>query len=152
VSRIDKLTKVMAEPELFQDLRVCLERTDDGHCGRCPKCLLNAFAVIAMTGEWPSWYPQGAFDVGHVAAMRPSETRRRYGHEILKLAAANGRDGEWCTALKTHLGVASQSETTKDSAQRQSMHNRSAFVAAPHSQLVDVETRDLPEPMRGARL
>ena len=94
VSRIDKLTRIAAQPELFQEVRVCLERADDGHCGRCPKCLLNTFAVIALTGEWPGWYPQGAFDVSHIAAIRMNETRRRYSLEILRRAAANGHDGE----------------------------------------------------------
>jgi hypothetical protein len=103
VSRLDKLAKIAEEPELFRDVRVCLERADDGNCGRCAKCLLNAFAIVAVTGEWPAWYPQAQFDSRHLASIRFNATRRRYAVEILKWAAANGRDGEWRAALQAHV-------------------------------------------------
>jgi hypothetical protein len=103
VSRLSKLAKVAQQAELFRDVRVCLERADDGHCGRCAKCVLNAFAIVAVTGAWPDWYPQAQFDARHVAAIRFNETRRRYAADILDCAAANGRDGDWRTALAAHV-------------------------------------------------
>jgi hypothetical protein len=127
VSRIDKLIQLAAEPELFQDVRVCQERTDDGHCGRCAKCLLNAFACVAVTGVWPSWYPEGAFDGRHVAAMPLTETRRRYGLEILGRAAENGRHGEWRRALEAHLGAEPPGESGKDAADRHVAHKAGLF-------------------------
>jgi hypothetical protein len=106
ISRLRKLAKVAAEPELFHDVRVCLDRRDDGHCGRCAKCLLNAFAVVAVTGEWPTWYPQEQFDPRHLAAIRFNETRRRFAMDILNCAAANARDGQWRFALQAYLDAA----------------------------------------------
>jgi hypothetical protein len=103
--RITKLAKIAALPDLFRDLRVCLGRTDDGHCKRCGKCLLNAFAIVALTGEWPSWFPESDFDLHDLASMKLTETRRRYGLAILQQAAVNGRDGEWRQALAIRLGV-----------------------------------------------
>jgi hypothetical protein len=102
-SRLSKLARVAGEPELFRDLRVCLGRADDGHCGRCPKCLLNAFAIVAITGEWPVWYPQAQFDSEHLTAIRFNETRRRYAIDILNYAATHGREGDWRIALQAHL-------------------------------------------------
>jgi hypothetical protein len=103
VPRIEKLSQIAAIPELFHDVRVCLERADDGHCKRCAKCLLNAFAHVALTGEWPPWYPEDAFDTSYVAAMRLTETRRRYSSQIVRLARDNAIEGQWRTALELHL-------------------------------------------------
>jgi hypothetical protein len=103
VPRLSKLTSVAQEPHLFGAVRVCLERGDDGHCGRCPKCVLNALAIVAVTGAWPDWYPQAQFDPRHLAAIRFNETRRRLAADILASAAANGRDGTWRAALAAHV-------------------------------------------------
>jgi hypothetical protein len=113
LSRLSKLAEVAAEPELFRDLRVCLERADDGHCGRCAKCVLNAFAIVAVTGEWPIWYPQAQFDSRHLTAIRFNETRRRYAIDILNCAAVNGRDGEWRIALQAHVDAAGKPADVK---------------------------------------
>jgi hypothetical protein len=105
VSRIDKMAKIAAMPKLFCDVRVCLGRTDDGHCRRCPKCLLNAFAHVALTGKWPVWYPEEEFEVRYLSSMPLNETRRRYGLEILRRAAISGQSGTWHTALAALLGA-----------------------------------------------
>ena len=123
VSRLEKLAEIGAIPELFGDVRVCLERADDGHCKRCPKCLLNAFASVALTGRWPPWYPESAFDASYVAAMRPSETRRRYSQQILKLATDNGIDGSWRAALASHIGGAPCGEPAAAAAGPHRGHN-----------------------------
>ena len=115
IPRMDKLAKIAAEPALIQDVRVCLERADDGHCGRCPKCLLNALASLAITGQWPAWYPEGLFDVRHLDAMPLNETRRRYGLNIVRLAASRGLRGEWLDALQAHLTIKPQHDTVKNS-------------------------------------
>lgn len=115
VSRLDKLAKIAAEPVLFADVRVCLERADDGHCGRCAKCLLNAFASLAITGKWPAWYPEVLFDVRHLDGMPLNETRRRYAWNIVRLAASKGLRSEWLDALQAHLSVKAQYEFVKNS-------------------------------------
>jgi hypothetical protein len=104
ISRFEKLRKLAREPELFRDIRVCLERVSDQHCGRCPKCLLNAFACVAMSGEWPVWLPQQMIDLDGIAAMAPTEHRSHYAREILRMAMANGERGEWMRALSAWLG------------------------------------------------
>jgi hypothetical protein len=103
VARIDKLREIAADPELFRDVRVCLDRTTDENCGRCAKCLLNAFACIAVTGTRADWYPEGAFDAADVAAIPLTVHRRRYGEDILKHAAARQQQGEWRSALEALL-------------------------------------------------
>jgi hypothetical protein len=102
--RLDKLAEIVAEPDLFRDVRVCLERSDDGHCGRCPKCILTGLACVAVTSRWPEWYPEAAFRPSHLTDMRPNETRRRLALQILQRAAENGREGQWRAALAAWLG------------------------------------------------
>jgi hypothetical protein len=114
VSRLEKLQKIAMDPELFRDTRVCLGRENDGHCGQCPKCVLNAFAIYAMTGNWPSWYPQEQFlDLNRLSSLRANETRRRFGANIVELAERTQRRGLWLTALKSWL----QDNSVKASAQ-----------------------------------
>jgi hypothetical protein len=103
-SRLEKLAEVAAEPGLFHDLRVCLERSDDGHCGCCPKCVLTGLACVAVTGRWPEFYPESAFQSAHLTSMRPSETRYRLASQILQHTAENGREGRWRAALAAWLG------------------------------------------------
>ena len=103
VTRFEKLRQLAAEPELFSDVRVCLERTDDKHCGRCSKCLLNAFACVTITGEWPAWLPQHKLDFAGFTEIAPTPHRSRYAREILRMANGNGESGEWLTALADWL-------------------------------------------------
>jgi hypothetical protein len=103
VSRFEKLRDLAHKPELFRDARVCLGRTSDRHCGRCSKCLFNAFACVAMTGEWPPWLPQDKIDLASVMTIAPTEHRTRFAQEILQMAAANNRRGEWMSVLAAWL-------------------------------------------------
>jgi hypothetical protein len=103
VSRIDKLREIATDPALLRDVRVCLDRTNEENCGRCAKCLLNAFACVAVTGAWPDWCPEEAFDADHTVAMPLTEHQRRYGQDILKCAAANRQQGEWRSVLTALL-------------------------------------------------
>lgn len=103
ISRFEKLMDLTAKPELFRDVRVCLERTSDAHCGRCPKCVLNAFACVAMTGHWPVWLPQDKVDLAAVGTFVPTEHRSRFAREILQMATANNRNGEWMSVLAAWL-------------------------------------------------
>jgi hypothetical protein len=103
VSRLEKLEKIAMDPELFKDTRVCLGRENDGHCGQCPKCVLNAFAIYAMTGNWPVWYPQELFDLNCLRSLRANETRQRFGTNIVELAERTQRRGLWLTTLKSWL-------------------------------------------------
>lgn len=103
ISRFDKLRELAEIPELFCDIRVCLGRTSDDHCGRCSKCLMNAFACVAINGTWPSWLPLHKLDLRGLSKIRPTEHRCRYAREILDLAAANGESSEWMAALKAWI-------------------------------------------------
>lgn len=103
ISRFEKLRDLSARPELFRDVRVCLERTRDTHCGRCSKCLFNAFACVAMTGNWPVWLPEHKVDLSGLATISSTEHRTRFAQELLQMAHTNNRRGEWMTALGAWL-------------------------------------------------
>jgi hypothetical protein len=103
ISRFEKLRDLAAKPELFRDARVCLERTSDNHCGRCSKCLFNAFACVAMTGKWPIWLPEEKIDLSGVATIVPTEHRSRFAREILRMARDADRRGEWMATLDAWL-------------------------------------------------
>jgi hypothetical protein len=103
ISRFEKLRDLAAKPDLFRDVRVCLDRTGDGHCGRCSKCLFNAFACVAMTGTWPSWLPQHKINLAGVATIGSTEHRTRFAREILQIAKTNNLRGEWMSVLETWL-------------------------------------------------
>ena len=103
VSRFAKLRDLAGNSELFRDVRVCLGRTSDDHCGHCSKCLFNAFACVAMIGNWPVWLPEHKVDLASVAAIAPTEHRTRFAREILQIANANGRAGEWMPVLAAWL-------------------------------------------------
>lgn len=103
--RLEKLAQIANEPDLFHDVRVCLERTDDGHCGHCPKCVLTGLACVAVTGQWPEWYPETSFQQNHLTRIRQSETRQRLGMQILQCATDKRRDGQWRVALMDWLGI-----------------------------------------------
>jgi hypothetical protein len=110
ISRFEKLRQLAGEPKLFRDIRVCLERASDEHCGQCPKCLLNAFACVAISGAWPAWLPKQMIDLDGIAAMAPTDHRSRYAREILRIAMASGERGEWMRALSAWLGRHSGAE------------------------------------------
>jgi hypothetical protein len=99
VSRLTKLKELATRRDLFRDVRVCQGRGSDDHCGRCSKCVLHAFACVALTDEWPVWLPQDKIDFASVAAIPPIPLRIRFAQEILQSAEMNERRGEWVSAL-----------------------------------------------------
>jgi hypothetical protein len=103
ISRFEKLRDLSNKSDLFGDVRVCLERTSDDHCGRCSKCLFNAFAYVAMTGTWPTWLPEHKIDLASVATIAATEHRCRFAREILQMANINGRTGKWMPVLAAWL-------------------------------------------------
>ncbi len=104
VPRLEKLRELASHPDLFRDVRVCMGRRSDQHCGRCSKCLLNSFACVALTGEWPPWLARHQLDLSGLAKIPPTEQYRlRYAREILQLAASNGVQGDWVAALAQWL-------------------------------------------------
>jgi hypothetical protein len=105
ISRLQKIAALARQPGLFQDLRVCLERVDDGNCGRCPKCVLNGLACVAVSGAWPAWYRDGAFDARLITTIPVTESRRRYALAIHQCAVANHRRGNWQAVLARHFAA-----------------------------------------------
>lgn len=140
-SRLEKLAEIANEPDLFHDVRVCLERADDGHCGGCPKCVLTGLGCVAVTGHWPEWYPEASFQPNHLMEIRQSETRRRLGMQILQHAADKRREGRWRVALMDWLGIP-HSPAAQDPAK---LNNSAARQTADRLRLVPVGDGDAAE-------
>jgi hypothetical protein len=112
ISRFEKLRQVAADPDLFRDVRVCLGRVNDEHCGRCYKCLFNAFACVAVNGDWPSWLPKEMLDLSGLASIHTTQHRILFAREILRMLSHDGQHSDWVTALNTWL-VKAESEAER---------------------------------------